>query len=89
MHVVPAWTGFAQRPQNGDVAEEHEGKSGQDHDREHFLEAGDGADALQYSVDQSDEPHDAGAHGTMAPVLQVGEDDGVAHGHVAIHANAS
>lgn len=88
MHVVSARTGLAQCQQDGDVAEKHEHKGGQDHDREHFIEIGDVAQALQHCIHERDEPHDAGAHGTMASVFQVREDDGMAHGHVAIHADA-
>lgn len=50
MHVVLAWTRLAQRPQDGDVAEEHKGKRDQDHDRKHFTEVGNVAQALQYGV---------------------------------------
>lgn len=88
MHVVPAWAGLAQSPQDGDVAEEHECKCGQDHDREHFVEVRDVSQALQYGVHQRDEPHDGGADRTMAPVLQVREDDRMAHGHVAVQTDA-
>lgn len=88
MHLVPAGPGLPQRPQDGDVAEHHEGERGEYHGGEDLLEVDDVAHALGGGVAQSDEPDDEGQDGSVLAVLELGEGEGVDHGHVAVQADA-
>lgn len=88
VHLVPARSGLPQRPQNGDVAEHHEGERRQDHRREDLLEVEDVAHAFRGGVSERDQPDDEGQDGAVLAVLELGEGDGVDHGHVAVQADA-
>lgn len=88
VHLVSAGPGLSQRPQYGDVAEHHEGKRRQDHRREDLLEVGDVAHAFSSSVGERDQPDCEGEEGSVLAVLELGEGDGMDHGHVAVQADA-
>lgn len=88
VHLVSAGSGLPQRPQYRDVAEHHEGERRQDHRREHLLEVDDVAHAFGGDVGQRDEPDDGGQDGPVLAVLELGEGDGMDHGHVAVQADA-
>lgn len=86
--LVSTWSRPSQSPENGDVTEEHERKRHQDHDGEHLVEVGDVSHTLGCGVDQSDEPDAAGADGAMPLVLELGEGDGMQHGHISVQTDA-
>lgn len=88
VHLVSAGSGLPQRAQYGDVAEHHEGERRQDHRREDLLEVGDVAHAFGGGVSQRDHPDDGGQDGPVLAVLELGEGDGMDHGHVAVQADA-
>lgn len=88
MHLVPAGPGLPQRPQYRDVAEHHEGECCEDHRREDLLEVDNVAYAFGGSVGQSDQPDYEGQDRSVLTVLELGEGDGVDHGHVAVQADA-
>lgn len=88
MHLVPAGPGLPQHPQDGDVAVHHEDERSEDHPREDLLEVDDVAHAFSGGVGQSDKPDDEGQDRSVLPVLELGEGDGVDHGHVAVQADA-
>ena len=79
---------MSQGPEDGDIAEDHEDEGSQDHDGEGLFEVWDVPHTLGGGVRQCDEPHHGGTDRPVLPVLELGEGDGVAHGHVAVHADA-
>lgn len=88
MHLISAGPWLPQRPQDRNVAEHHEGERREDHRREDLLEVDNVAYAFSSSVGQSDQPDDKGQDRSVSAVLELGEGDGVDHGHVAVQADA-
>lgn len=88
VHLISAGPGLPQHPQYGDVAEHHEGERRQDHRREDLLEVDDVAHAFSCGVGERDQPDDGGQDGSVLAVLELGEGDGMDHGHVAVQADA-
>ena len=79
---------MAESPEDGDVAEDHEGEGGQDHDDEDLFKVGHSVHAPGHGVGQRESPHDESTGLAVPAVLQLRKDDGVAHGHVAVQADA-
>lgn len=88
VHLVSAGSRLSERPQDGDVAEHHEGERRQDHGREDLLEVEDVAHAFSRSVSERDQPDHQGEDGSVLAVLELGEGHGMDHGHVAVQADA-
>lgn len=88
MHGVLAGPGLPQGPENGHIAEHHEGERCEDHHREDLLKVHDVAHAFQGGINQNDEPDQEGQDCSVVAVLECGEGDGVDHSHVAVQADA-
>lgn len=88
VHLVPAGPWLPQHPQDGDVAEHHEGERRQDHSREDLLKVDDVAHALCGGVAQRNQPHAEGQHGPVPAVLELGEGERVHNSHIAVEADA-
>lgn len=88
VHLVSAGSRLSQRPQYGNVAEHHKGERRQYHHREDLLEVEDVAHAFSSSVGKRDQPDYKGENGSVRAVLELGEGDGMDHGHVAVQADA-
>lgn len=88
VHLVSAGSRLPQHPEYPDVTEHHESERRQDHRREHLLEVDDVAHAFGGSVGERDQPDDEGQNGSVLAVLELGEGDGMDHGHVAVQADA-
>lgn len=88
MHLVPARPRLLQHPEDGNVAEYHEGERCEDHPCEDFLEVDDVAHTFSCCVGQGDDPDDHGQDRSVVSVLELSEGDGVNHGHVAVKADA-
>lgn len=86
--LVSAGPRLPQHPENSDVAEDHEGERRQDHRREDLLKVGNVAHAFSGGVGQSDQPDRHGQDCSVLAVLELGEGDGVDHGHVPVQADA-
>lgn len=88
VHLVSAGSRLCQRPQYGNVTEHHKGERRQYHHREDLLKVGDVAHTFSSSVAKRDQPDDQGENGSVLAVLELSEDDGMDHGHVAVQADA-
>lgn len=88
VHLVSAGSRPSQRPQYGSVAEHHKGERCQYHRREDLLEVEDVARAFRSSVGERDQPDAEGENGSVLALLELGEGDGMDHGHVAVQADA-
>lgn len=88
VHLISTGPGLPQRPENGNVAEDHEGKRCEDHRREDLLKVDDLVYTFGSSVGQSDQPHHHGQHCSVLTVLELSEGDGVDHSHVPVQADA-
>lgn len=88
VHLVSAGPRLPQRPEDHNVAEDHEGERCQDHRREDLLEVDNVAHAFSGSIGQGDKPDHYGQDRPVLAVLQLGEGDGVDHGHVPVQADA-
>lgn len=88
MHLVSARPRLPQHPENRNVAEHHEGERHEDHRRKDFLKVDNVAHTFSSGVGQNDQPDYDGQDCSVLTVLELGEGDGVDHGHIAVQADA-
>lgn len=89
MHHIPARPGMLQCPENRYVTKHHESKCCEDHHCEDFVKVHNVAYAFSRGVGQNNKPNQNSQHRSVLTVLELGEDDGVDHGHVSVQANAA
>lgn len=88
MHGISARPRLPQHPEDRYVAVHHEGERSEDHHREDPIEVNDVSCAFGSRVGQNDHPDHNGQDCPVQTVLELSEDDGVDHGHVAVQADA-
>lgn len=88
VHLVSARPRLPQGPQDGDVAEDHEGKRSEDHAHVDLGGAGNDFCARSNGIAQNDDPDHAGQDRSVLAVLQPGEGDWMMYSYIAVQADA-
>ena len=88
VHGLLARHGLAQHPDDGQVAEDHEGKGEEDEPAEDLGGAPHAQEGLGERVGQDEPPHQRRHGRPDAVVTDAREEDGVHHGNIAVQADA-